>query len=76
MDSPTIAGVAASLSEAQRAALTSAIDLGWMAMTKIETGRSARALHRLGLTNLSWAPSSLTELGLAVKAYLEANHDS
>ena len=67
-----VADVAAKLTEAQREALTDVFDLGDLGyMTKIATGRSAKALHQRGLTRLSWAPCTLTPLGLAVRQHLE-----
>jgi len=65
--------IAGGLTEAQQEALTGSFDLQELGyMTKAETGRSAKALHRYGLTWLGWAPSTLTPLGLAVRAHLLA----
>ena len=65
--------IAGRLTESQREALTGSVDvqdLGYL--TKAETGRSAKAIHRYGLTWLGWAPSTLTPLGLAVRNHLLA----
>lgn len=65
--------IAAALSEAQKRALLSAYDIGIGFITLFETGSSAKALHRKGLTYLPWSPSGLTPLGLAVRAALKAS---
>ena len=62
------ARIAESLSEAQRKALLTAYNIGDLGyMTTFASGRSVPALFRRGLTHLSWTPSGLTELGLAVR---------
>jgi hypothetical protein len=66
-----VAEIAAGLTKAQREALVSAFDIGFSFITTFAGGRSAKALHRRGLTNLEWAPSGLTPLGLAVRAHLQ-----
>lgn len=64
------ARIAKGLTEAQRQALVGAYCEQGLVMTRLETFRSGRALHRMGLTNLRWSPSGLTPLGLAVRAAL------
>lgn len=73
MAQTTPAAIAASLTEAQRRALLTSYDIGFGRITTLDTGRSAKALHRMGLTNLPWSPAGLTPLGLAVLAHLEKN---
>lgn len=70
------AAIARGLTKAQREALLSALDIGFAFITTFAYGRSAKALHRIGLTNLSWAPSSLTPLGLAVRAALQSEQSA
>jgi hypothetical protein len=62
--------IAGKLTKAQREALLSAYDIGFGFITTFASGRSAKALHRRGLTHLAWAPSGLSALGLAVRATL------
>jgi hypothetical protein len=71
MDDSEVARVAKGLTTAQQRALLSASDLGWAYITTFAEGRSAKALYTRGLTNLGWAPSSLTPLGLSVRTYLQ-----
>lgn len=69
---------AARLTVAQRKALTSGHPLPSMGpygydtfILGFEHGRSAKALHHMGLATLPFAPQILTPLGLAVRTELE-----
>ena len=62
--------VLATLTKAQCAALLDAYDIGSGYITRFDSFRSARALYQKGLTRLHWSPSSLTDIGLAVRALL------
>ncbi len=72
------AAIAAGLTKAQREAITSEgyalPSMGPFGYDSIvigfEHGRSAKALHRLGLAQLPWSPQVLTPIGLAVRAAL------
>lgn len=70
--------IAASLSEAQKLALSGGHPLPSMGPAGYDTfivgfehGRSAKALHGLGLATLPFAPQILTPLGMAVRTELE-----
>jgi hypothetical protein len=72
------AEIAAKLTEAQREAVLAGYPIPSMGtngydtfMLPFEYGRSAKALHRLGLAALPFAPQMLTPLGLAVRAVLQ-----
>lgn len=58
MTQPDPKAIADELSEVQRQAMLTAFDIGFTYLTKFESGRSAKALHRRGLTHLEWAPSA------------------